>query len=196
MKGIIIGIILMVSGCQSETSKLPILNYKVNDSGKKIQYKITYEDFTNQFGEHFTTENIHGKVLIANFFFTRCPSICPPMRNELIKIGKDFENRKDFLMISHTIDPDNDTVEVLKNYFESTGISGKKWQFIRTSLSKTHEQAGRYMTAFKPNADGSDFFHSSYVSLVDKDQNIRGFYDVLIPDEVIRLKNDIKILLD
>ncbi len=174
-----------------------MLSYKIDDSGNKVPYKITYEGFTNQFGEPFTTTNIQGKVVVSNFFFTRCPSICPPMRNELIKIASAIGDRDDFTIVSHTIDPENDTEAVLKTYFEDAGITSKQWQLVRTTLDKTHDQAFMYMTAFKPNMDGSDFFlHSSYVTLVDKDQNIRGFYDILMADDIIRLKKDIQILLD
>lgn len=119
------------------------------------------------------------------------------MRNELIKIASAIGDRDDFTIVSHTIDPENDTEAVLKTYFEDAGITSKQWQLVRTTLDKTYDQAFMYMTAFKPNMDGSDFFlHSSYVTLVDKDQNIRGFYDILMADDIIRLKKDIQILLD
>ncbi len=189
-------ILLLFLSCHTSTDNLPILSYKVDDTGQKKIYTITYDGFTNQLGETFSTEHTKSNIYIANFFFTRCPSICPPMRNELISIAEEFSEEPDFMMISHTIDPEHDSVSVLKAYGEATDISESKWQFLRASEDKTKQQAVLYMTNFKPHEDGSDFYHSSFVALVDKQQHIRGFYNILVPEDVERLKNDIQILLN
>ncbi len=171
------------------------MSYKIDETGTKTYYAITYKNFTNQLGESFSTDNIQNKVVIANFFFTRCPSICPPMRTKLIEIADQFKNENDFLIVSHTIDPENDSVEVLKIYSEATSVPSQTWQFVRSSSVNTRLQANLFMTNFKPNEDGTDFYHSSFVALVDKKQQIRGFYNVLVQEEVERLKDDIKSLL-
>lgn len=183
-------------GCQPNSKELPVLSFKVDDSGNKTNYSITYKNFTNQLGKPFSTENIKSRIFIANFFFTRCPSICPPMRTELIDIAKTFDNEDEFLIVSHTIDPENDSVEVLKNYSEATGVSSEKWKFVRSSFENTRQQANVFMTNFKPNEDGTDFYHSSYVALVDKKQQSRGFYNILVLEEIKRLKEDIILLLN
>jgi protein SCO1/2 len=196
MKFLIVSLLVLSTGCQTTTSnKLPILSYKIDDTGKKEFYAIHYSGFVNQLNVPFSNENIKGKVFIANFFFTRCPSICPPMRTKLIDIGENFKNDPNFMIVSHTIDPENDSVAVLMNYSDSTGIPSEKWQFLRASIEKTKLQANLYMTNFKPNDEGTDFFHSSYVALVDKNQRIRGFYNVLLENDCDRLKNDIELLL-
>lgn len=189
-------IIFLLFGCQSSSKELPILSYTIDASGNMAYYGINYKDFTNQLGQDFTTLNITDKVFIANFFFTRCPSICPPMRNELIKIAEKFKSFDDFLIISHTIDPENDTLDVLKIYSATTGIPSDTWQFVRSTEENTKKQAHAYMTNFKPNSDGTDFYHSSFVALVDKDKFIRGFYNVLVKEEVERLNENILSLLD
>ena len=186
--------LFLITSCKQE-SNLPIKSYKINKQGVKEYYGIHYNSFKNQLNMSFTDNRITNKVFIANFFFTRCPSICPPMRQQLIGISKSIDD-KDFLIISHTIDPTHDTAEVLKDYAEATGISSDRWQLLTASEKKTRAQAKLYMTNFKPNEDGIDFYHSSYVSLVDKNRMIRGFYDLLKPKEVELLKNDIKLLLD
>lgn len=187
--------LLIFLSCKTSTEDLPILSYSIDQSGQKQFYKITYEGFTNQVGASFTTENIKGKNFIANFFFTRCPSICPPMRTTLIAIAEDYSKHDNLIFISHTIDPKHDSVEVLKTYAEATGIPEKKWQFIRASEKQTKLQAKQYMTNFRPNEEGSDFYHSSFVALVDQQQNIRGFYNVLIDEDVMRLKKDLNTIL-
>ena len=189
-------VFLLLLNCNSNTENLPILSYKINNSGEKENYTVTYENFTNQFGNEFTTSSIKNKIVISNFFFTRCPSICPPMRTQLIAIATSFENNTDVIIVSHTIDPENDSTLELKKYAEGTGISHQKWQFVSASEAQTKAQAKQYMTNFKPNEDGSDFYHSSFVALLDKKQRIRGFYNSLVPLEVERLKKDIKLLLN
>ncbi|MBR9846836.1 MAG: SCO family protein [Algicola sp.] len=188
-------ILIVLLSCETSTKDLPILSYTINDSGEKTYYNIAYEGFTNQSGESFSTKTIEGKIFIANFFFTRCPSICPPMRTRLISIAEEFSEDQNFLIISHTIDPEHDSVSVLKTYAETTDIPESTWQFIRASEEKTRLQAELYMTNFKPNEDGSDFYHSSFVALVDQKQQIRGFYNVMIGEDVERLKTDIGRLL-
>jgi protein SCO1/2 len=185
---------LLVLNCNTPSKELPILSYKIDASGNQNFYNITYEGFTNQLGNSFSTEDIQNKICIANFFFTRCPSICPPMRTELISIAEAFSENENVMFISHTIDPKHDSIPVLKGYSEATGIPNSKWQFIRASEEQTKLQAATYMTNFKPNEDGSDFYHSSFVALVDQKQHIRGFYNVLIKEDVERLKTDIQSL--
>ena len=189
-------LLILVSSCDSDEKILPILSFKVNEEGIKEYYTITYDGFVNQFNENFTTDNLRGKVCTANFFFTRCPSICPPMRLELIKVADALEEYKDFMMISHTIDMDHDTADVLYAYWEATGIPAETWQFLRASEPNTKAQAKQFMTNFRPNEDGSDFYHSSFVALIDKKQQIRGFYNTSTPIEMDRLIEDIKLLVD
>ncbi|WP_323788523.1 SCO family protein [Psychroserpens sp.] len=181
--------------CNSNSKDLPILSYTIDDTGQKNYYNISYRDFRNQLDESFSTETIKGNICIANFFFTSCPSICPPMRTELIAIAESFSDEENVMIISHTIDPIHDSVSVLKTYSEATGIPDHKWQFLRASEEKTKSQATMYMTNFKPNEEGTDFYHSSYVALVDQKQQIRGFYNVLLSEDVDRLKADLERLL-
>ncbi|WP_299225921.1 SCO family protein [uncultured Psychroserpens sp.] len=187
---------LLFLACNGTTKELPILSYKIDNKGAKVYYSISYNGFVNQDNEVFDHNALDSKVYIANFFFTKCPSICPPMRNELIKIAEAFLNKDDFVLVSHTIDPSNDTVSVLNNYAKATSIPKSKWQFVRASETQTMQLAKQYMTNFKLNNYGTDFYHSSYVALVDRTQQIRGFYNVLNKEEVKRLKKDIFILID
>ena len=188
-------ILLCLLSCQSNVAELPFLSYKINAEGIREDYSITYSEFTNQNGDLVSTKTIKDKIVVANFFFTRCPSICPPMRTELINVAKEFFNDESVLLISHSIDPKNDTIEVLKNYSELTEIPSSKWLFLNSSHENTKELASQFLTSFKPNETGTDFYHSSYVALLDKNQMIRGFYNILILEEVERLKGDIKTLL-
>ena len=107
---------VLISSCKIQDDTLPILNYKINAEGIKEYYTVTYDGFVNQFNQSFTTNNIKGKMCIANFFFTRCPSICPPMRQELIKVAEALKEYDDFIILSHTIDMSYDSADVLHDY--------------------------------------------------------------------------------
>lgn len=195
MNRFILVLIILCFSCTSNKSELPILSYKIDVSGERQTYTITYEGFVNQEGASFSTASLNDKIYIANFFFTRCPSICPPMRTQLIGIAKYFEEADNFMIISHTIDPESDSVSVLKSYSDATEISSDTWQFLRSSIEMTKAQANQYMTNFKPNEAGTDFYHSSYVALVDTNLMIRGFYNILVPEDIARLKVDTASLL-
>ncbi len=188
-------LVTLLISCQSANEDLPILSYTINSDGEKETYSITYSDFTDQDGKDVPTKRLNNKIVVANFFFTSCPSICPPMRMQLIEVANTFIDENQVLLVSHSIDQKNDTVEVLKSYSEATDIPTSKWLFVTSSEENTKQQAKQFMTNFKPNEDGTDFYHSSYAALLDEQQMIRGFYNILIPEEVERLKEAIKTLL-
>ncbi|MEM1002630.1 MAG: SCO family protein [Bacteroidota bacterium] len=187
--------LINISSCKKSSEKLPVLNYTITNEGAKDYYEIEYKGFTNQLNQPFTSQILAGKVTITNFFFTRCPSICQPMRQRLISLANEIED-ENFIIVSHTIDPGYDSLEVLKEYSESTGISSNKWQFLRASEDDTKKIAQQFMTNFSTNQEGTDFYHSSYATLLDQDQNIRGFYNLLIDAEIERLKTNINLLLE
>ncbi|NRA91635.1 MAG: SCO family protein [Psychroserpens sp.] len=189
---------LLLWSCESPKQDLPILSYKIDESGNTAYYQITYEPgkFTDQSGNQFSTTDLQHKVILANFFFTKCPSICPPMRNVLIDLSEEFYEEPGLMILSHTIDPNHDTTEVLQAYSEATEIPTEKWKFLRAQTEDTKLLAKQYMTNFKPNVEGTDFYHSSYAALVDSSRQIRGIYNLLEDSELNRLKKDIEFLID
>jgi protein SCO1/2 len=186
---------VLTISCTNGSKELPILSYTVNENGMAEEYHIKYEGFVDQDSLDFNSNNLQNKIVVSNFFFTRCPSICPPMRNQLIMLGERV-NHKDLMFISHTIDPDYDTPKVLKSYSESTTIPKQKWWFLYAPKAKMKRIAHQYMTNFKPKNDRSDFLHSSYSALLDEKQRIRGFYNLLVTEDVNRLEQDIKFLIN
>ena len=185
--------LLLFLNCK-EKVELPIISATINELGEKEIYRINNFYFTNQFGEDFGTQNTIGNIYIANFFFTSCPSICPPMRNKLIDIATTFKDKNDFIILSFTIDPANDTVSVLKKYATSLRIPNKKWFFLRGTDKELLKIADKFRTSFSKKEDSIDFYHSSFVALVDKKQQIRGFYNILDEASFEELKEDIQKL--
>ena len=185
-------LILTCISCNYPTRELPILSYKIDSGGNRSYYSIQYNEFEDQFGQNFDGTRLKDKIYLANFFFTRCPSICPPMRQVLIDLAESLDG---FMMVSHTIDPGHDTPEILLAYAKATGIPSDRWIFLRSSEENTKVLASSYMTNFSPNKDGTDFYHSSVAALVDGMGQIRGFYNLLVKEDTERLKEDIKLLL-
>ncbi|MFD2917554.1 SCO family protein [Psychroserpens luteus] len=189
-------VLVVLMSCKNKTPKLPVLSFNYID-GKKELYKIDNFIFTNQDGETVTSSSTEGKVHTMNFFFTSCPSICPPMRIKQQDLAETFSEEKNFKQYSISIDFKNDTVDKLKKHAELHNINSTQWNLLRApSEEKLEDIASVLKTNFKPNEDGTDFYHSSYVALIDKEQYIRGFYNILLDEEVTLLKRDIESLLD
>lgn len=193
---LILVFLAVLLSCKNKTSELPILSFNYID-GKKELYKVDNFEFKNQDGELITSSSTEGKVHTINFFFTSCPSICPPMRIKQQDLSRTFSEEKEFKQYSISIDFKNDTVGKLKNYAELHDINSMQWNLLRApSEEKLQDMANLLKTNFKPNEDGTDFYHSSFVALIDKEQYIRGFYNILLDEEVTLLKQDIERLLD
>lgn len=153
---------------------------------------------TNQDGKTVTDLDMLGKVYVADFFFTSCPTICPVMKKEMIRVYEKYKGKQDVLILSHTIDPDYDTKEVLKDYANRLGSDGKQWQFLTGKRSEIYNLAenGYYATAVKDAKEPGGYAHSGGFILVDKKLRVRGVYDGTNTADVDRLMDDMDILLD
>jgi protein SCO1 len=194
LKYLILTLIIFTS-CKKK-SELPILSYHL-EKGEKIYYKIDDFNFINQDGISINSNNTIGQVHTINFFFTSCPSICPPMKIKQLELANYFENKKDFKQYSISIDLKRDNTQKISDYAKNSNIDSNNWNLLiaknNTDLQKI---AKEIKTNFKLNKDFTDFYHSSYLALLDKKQQIRGFYDILSDREFELLKNDIKDLLN
>jgi len=188
-------IIITLFACCSPKKELPILSNYIDENGIKKSYLIDDFQFTNQLGKNFTAENTKNKIHITNFFFTSCPSICPPIREKLIDIATTFQ-KENLIILSFTIDLKHDSIPVLKSYSEATSIPKNKWVFLKGSSSELSKIAKKFKTSFSNSSNSGDFYHSSYVALIDTKQQIRGFYDILNEEAIKLLKEDIIILLN
>jgi len=161
-------------------------------------FQIPPFSFTNQDGNTVTQNDVKGHIYVANFFFTKCPTICPVMTAQLTRVAKQAEEKgfDDFLILSHTIDPRNDTPEALKNYAVKYFIDTEKWWFLRGSEEYTHDfaRSGYFLGAeANENAPGG-FMHSEMVMLIDRQGHIRGIYKGTDTEAVNLLIDEIKVL--
>ncbi|WPR74007.1 SCO family protein [Algoriphagus sp. NG3] len=163
-----------------------------------VYHTIADFSFTNQDGETITNESVHGKVYVADFFFTTCPTICPIMKKEMLRVYEEFGGHPDFRILSHTIDPKHDTQDVLQDYAQKLGIEdAKTWNFLTGEAEKIYEigQTSYMTTAMEDQDAAGGFLHSGAFILVDQEGHIRGVYDGTKADQVDQLIADIPTLL-
>lgn len=154
--------------------------------------------FVNQYNEKVTEETVKNKIYVADFFFTTCQSICPIMSTQLERVYKQFAKNKDVLILSHTVSPEVDSVNVLMDYAKLHGVKDKQWLFLTGAKKQLYDMArkGYLLNNEKGNGDEDDFIHTQNFALVDKERHLRGFYDGTDSTEVTRLITDINLLLE
>lgn len=172
----------------------------VDKSLQGINKNHTVADFRliNQNGKLITQEDYLDKIYVTDFFFTRCPSICPIMTDNLIKIQEEFFDNDDIMLLSLSVTPIMDSVPVLREYADKKGVIDSKWNITTGDKKHIYELARKSYFAVVEQGDGGlqDFIHTPNFILVDKKKQIRGIYDGTDDDEILRLISDIRILLD
>jgi protein SCO1/2 len=167
--------------------KLPVLSY------------VKPFSFINQDGQRVTNQDVAGKVYVAEYFFTTCKGICPVLNTNMRDIYEAYKNESDFVILSHTCDPETDTVAKLKKYSDSMKVNTARWWFV------TGRKDSLYLTARNSyllddsennlqNID-DEFLHTQFFALVDKQAQVRKIYDGLKQEELQQLKKDIADLL-
>lgn len=154
--------------------------------------------FVNQEGMAVTDKDIRGKAYVADFFFTTCKSICIPMGEHMAKLQKEFAAEPRIVFLSHTVDPETDSVPVLKAYAASHHAIPGKWQLLTGEKKKIYDMARHeyFVTATQGDGGPDDFVHTQNFVLVDRFRKIRGYYDGTSDEEMEKLRKDIRILLD
>jgi protein SCO1/2 len=155
--------------------------------------------FINQDGKPITDKDIIGKVYVAEFFFTTCKGICPKMNSNLRQVYEAYKNEKDFLIVSHTCDPETDSAAQLKKYSDSMEVDTNKWMFLTGRKDSLYTMARVSYTIDDPannlkNID-DDFLHTQFWALVNKKGDVLKIYDGLKKAEVSELIRDIKAQL-
>lgn len=159
-------------------------------------YGISAFRFQNQMGDTITQEDVTGKVVVADFFFINCPSICPRMKAQMLRVYEQYRTRKDFLILSHTIDPKRDTVEAMRAYAQKLGVVDG-WYFLTGNKDSLFAVADKYLVSAEEDpASPGGFAHSGNFILVDKDGKIRGYYDGTDEAATTKLIKDIGKLLE
>jgi protein SCO1/2 len=180
-------------------SELPILGERyVDDNQDTVYHSIADFAFLNQLGDTIRKEDMAGKVYVADFFFTTCPTICPIMKKEMLRVYEQFKGDPNFRILSHTIDPTHDTQAVLQDYADKLGVpDAATWNFLTGDQEKIFEigQTSYLTTTMADELEPGGFLHSGAFLLVDQQGRIRGVYDGTKAEQVDRLLADIPKLL-
>lgn len=168
-----------------------------------VQYKSKYHtiadfSFTNQNGKIITQKDYEGKIYVADFFFTTCKSICPKMTTNLVDVQKAFLNNPKVKLLSFSVMPDIDSVSVLKEYAEINGVNDSKWNLVTGDKKAIYAMARKSFLAVKQGKPEElyDMVHTENFVLVDSKKRVRGFYDGTKKDDIQKLIEDIKWLLE
>lgn len=199
LKNIVLSILISAFfwSCSQE-KKLPFLGPKsVNAKGDTIYHQIPNFRFLNQDSVWVSEKEVEGKVYVADFFFTTCPTICPKMKTQMLRIYERYKERNDVRIISHSIDPEFDNTSVLKDYANRLHVEAPKWNLLTGDKAAIYKLGQKsYLVSAQEDAnEAGGFVHSGAFILVDKNRHVRGIYNGTVETEVNHLLEDMEILL-
>jgi protein SCO1/2 len=161
--------------------------------------KVQSFAFTNQDGKAITDRDMQGKVVAVEYFFTTCKGICPRLNNNMRKLYNEYKNEDQFLILSHTCDPETDSVARLKQYADSLQVNTDHWQFLTGKKDSLYFMARESYKiddpANNPQNIEDDFLHTQFIALVNKEGNVVKIYDGLKQTELNEMSKEIKKLL-
>jgi protein SCO1/2 len=203
---IALGVLAVVYGIFKKNSKLPVLGPKdfnvelVDNSlqNNAAPHRVANFELINQNGEIITQEDYADKIYVTDFFFTRCPSICPIMTNHMEQLQEVFRDTPDVMLLSISVTPEVDSVPILKEYALRNGVMDYKWNITTGNKEHIYNLARKSYFAAVDYGDGGlqDFIHTPNFVLVDKKKQIRGVYDGTNKDEIHKLIDAIKTLTE
>lgn len=168
------------------------------ETGEPDPQPIRDWTYVDQLNRPFGSEDLRGKVYVAEFFFTSCPTICPKVKGQMLRLEEEFANYPDFRLVSFTVDPKRDTPEKMKAYAEKLGTKDMdRWRYVHGDRFEIQELDADYLSIAEENAAApGGFDHSGYIILVDRQGYVRSYASGLDPEEVTLLMKDVKLLLE
>lgn len=190
---------LLINWYQNAFDKLPVYGQAEIINGKKHEHTVDTFTRQNQDSKQFSSAQLNNKIVIANFFFTSCTSICPRMMKHIVDVQKKFNNNPELAFVSFTVDPETDSAQRLKWYAHQIGINTSQWNLLTGNKKEIYKLARNsfFLTATDGDGGANDFIHSDQVVLIDKQKQIRGYYDgtndkamALLIHDIIKLENE------
>ena len=189
--------LLAFASCRKNPEKLPILGrVDISAAGDTAYHEIPDFSFINQEGEEVTNETFRDKVYVSDFFFTSCPSICPKVKKQMLRIYDKYTDNPNLIILSHSIDTKRDSVPVLKLYSDNLGITADRWHLVTGDKDKIFDIANDYfVSALEDPAAPGGYDHSGRLILVDPRRHIRAHCNGTDPEDVTVFLQDIDRLL-
>lgn len=208
---VLFSFVMIFAACSDSQQKSPdpierkLPHYGVHDPnpeqpGDTLYYTVPKFSFVNQNKREVSHRDYAGKIYVTDFFFTTCPTICPIMSSQMSRLQSLLQNENlqdQVMLLSHTVNPENDGPDELKAYAEKIGADTRNWHFVTGSKEDLYYQAknGYFINALESDTAAGGFIHSDNFILIDRNSHIRGYYDGTSTREVDSLLQDIKLLL-
>ncbi|MCS7035523.1 MAG: SCO family protein [Saprospiraceae bacterium] len=190
-------LISAVMACQQNPRRLPILGERDVVNGDTVYPTIPDFSFIDQDSQQVTNETFQGKIYIADFFFIHCPTICPKVKANALRIYQKYRDDDRVMLLSHSIDTKNDTVAALRRYAQKLGIDARRWKLVTGEHDAIYGIADDYFSVAVENPDApGGFDHSGRLILVDTNRHVRSFCDGTDARDVDRFMEDIDALLE
>jgi protein SCO1/2 len=192
---------LTALACKENDKKSLLPYYGPREAGPggeddTIYHSVPAFSFVNQEGKIVNNNDYEGKIYVADFFYVKCKGICPKMASQLQRVQERFKNDNTIMILSHTVNPEQDSVEALARYAEEMHVDPKKWNLVTGGKKELYDIArnGYYVTTLEGDGGEEDFIHSETFVLVDLDKHIRGIYDGTNTADVDRMMRDMTVL--
>ena len=193
---VILFVAVVFFSCAHESDRLPYMG-NIEISGKDTLYH-TVPDITliDQDSQQLHISNLDNKIILADFFFTSCPSICPKVKKEMLRLYDRYKDDDRVIIISHTIDQRNDSVSVLNRYAYNLGVDTKRWKFVTGEKDSIFYLADQYfVSVVEDPLAPAGFDHSGRIILLDKNRRVRGFCEGTDPESVTAFFDTVDKLL-
>lgn len=186
----------LVNWWENKYDRLPVLGPVTQINGKAVQHYVHSFALTNQDGQLFRSSAWKNRIVIVNFFFTRCGSICPKMTKHLQSVANTFSADSTIRIVSLTVDPERDTPAALQQYAAAYNMNNRQWTLLTGDKKDIYRLARKdfFLTATDGDGGENDFIHSDQLVLLDSHQQIRGYYSGIDDKQVAQLIHDIKKL--
>jgi protein SCO1/2 len=192
----LLGLALCLGCAGNQKTDLPILGNKPVVNGDTIYHTVRDFSFIDQDSQVVDNATFEDKIYVVDFFFISCPTICPKVKKQMLRIHKRFGDEDRLMLLSHSIDTKHDTVGRLHSYAEKLDIDTRQWKLVTGNKDSIMTIAEDYFSIAKedPDAPGG-FDHSGRLILVDTRGRVRSFCDGTDPEDVDRFMEDIELLL-
>lgn len=197
-----VAIFYWMRGKKPHILRLQVIGEKYYDEQQRdtIYHRIDSFSFKDQLGQTVTEQYLDSGVTIVNFFFATCKDVCPKMNGNVLNLYEKYLSNPSVHFLSHTVDPESDSIAALNAYARNLHAMPWKWKFVTGPKEQIYSMAMKsYLlpSGYDSNlpADSVKFFHSQQLLLVDNKHRIRGVYDALQSYEIKRLDDEIKVLL-
>ncbi len=184
---------IIFASCMKPKQDLPIFGQREFNGKDTVYHAIAPFQFMDQDSTWITNATFKDKIYVADFFFTSCRTICPIMKTQMLRVYEKTKEMPDVLLLSHTIDPEFDTIPLLHDFADRLGVESKYWHFVTGEKDSIYKiaQTSYFATAMEAKEEPDGFIHSGAFLLIDRKGRIRGKYDGTREKDVDRLITDI-----